>query len=49
MDEHIRVSTYGLLNLDVFLFQLIVTAGEDCTCRIWGMDGTQLEVIKEHT
>ncbi|KAF3567130.1 hypothetical protein DY000_02010826 [Brassica cretica] len=28
---------------------LIVTAGEDCTCRIWGMDGTQLEVIKEHT
>ncbi|CAH8304075.1 unnamed protein product [Eruca vesicaria subsp. sativa] len=27
---------------------LIVTAGEDCTCRIWGMDGTQLEVIKEH-
>ncbi|KAL1206267.1 Dynein assembly factor with WD repeat domains 1 [Cardamine amara subsp. amara] len=27
---------------------LIVTAGEDCTCRVWGVDGTQLEVIKEH-
>ncbi|KAF3504368.1 hypothetical protein F2Q69_00039460 [Brassica cretica] len=32
-----------------FSDSLIVTAGEDCTCRIWGMDGTQLEVIKEHT
>ncbi|KFK30735.1 hypothetical protein AALP_AA6G020500 [Arabis alpina] len=27
---------------------LIVTAGEDCTCRVWSVDGTQLEVIKEH-
>ncbi|ESQ46931.1 hypothetical protein EUTSA_v10027621mg [Eutrema salsugineum] len=27
---------------------LIVTAGEDCTCRVWGVDGTPLEVIKEH-
>ncbi|CAI9104863.1 OLC1v1003646C1 [Oldenlandia corymbosa var. corymbosa] len=28
---------------------LIVTAGEDCTCRVWGLDGQQLEVIKEHS
>ncbi|KAM3323632.1 putative protein isoform X1 [Capsicum chacoense] len=27
---------------------LIVTAGEDCTCRVWGMDGIQLTRIKEH-
>ncbi|KAG8653335.1 hypothetical protein MANES_05G010600v8 [Manihot esculenta] len=27
---------------------LIVTAGEDCTCRIWGLDGKQLNLIKEH-
>ncbi|KAJ7977730.1 WD repeat-containing protein [Quillaja saponaria] len=27
---------------------LIVTAGEDCTCRVWGLDGEQLEMIKEH-
>nr|XP_027099999.1 uncharacterized protein LOC113719126 isoform X1 [Coffea arabica]XP_027100006.1 uncharacterized protein LOC113719126 isoform X1 [Coffea arabica] len=27
---------------------LIVTAGEDCTCRVWGPDGIQLKVIKEH-
>ncbi|KAK7259152.1 hypothetical protein RIF29_24751 [Crotalaria pallida] len=27
---------------------LIVTASEDCTCRIWGTDGEQLQVIKEH-
>nr|GEV10943.1 hypothetical protein [Tanacetum cinerariifolium] len=26
---------------------LIVTVGEDCTC-VWGLDGTQLKVIKEH-
>ncbi|KAF8401230.1 hypothetical protein HHK36_012160 [Tetracentron sinense] len=28
---------------------LMVTCGEDCTCRVWGMDGNQLKVIKEHT
>ncbi|XP_043725320.1 uncharacterized protein LOC122671907 isoform X2 [Telopea speciosissima] len=28
---------------------LIVTAGEDCTCHVWGMDGSQLKIIKEHT
>ncbi|KAF5190872.1 Wd repeat-containing protein [Thalictrum thalictroides] len=28
---------------------LIVTAGEDCTCRVWGMDGKQLLLQKEHT
>ncbi|XP_042476563.1 uncharacterized protein LOC122058127 isoform X2 [Macadamia integrifolia] len=28
---------------------LIVTAGEDCTCHVWGMDGSQLKMIKEHT
>ncbi|PIA37960.1 hypothetical protein AQUCO_02900069v1 [Aquilegia coerulea] len=28
---------------------LIVTAGEDCTCRVWGMDGKQLLLKKEHT
>ncbi|XP_058076183.1 uncharacterized protein LOC131224801 isoform X2 [Magnolia sinica] len=27
---------------------VIITAGEDCTCRVWGMDGTQLMVIREH-
>ncbi|XP_012082975.1 uncharacterized protein LOC105642679 isoform X2 [Jatropha curcas] len=27
---------------------LIVTAGEDCTCRVWGFDGKQLKMIKEH-
>lgn len=27
---------------------LIVTAGEDCSCRVWGLDGKQLQVIKEH-
>ncbi|KAL2935082.1 WD repeat-containing protein 6 [Bienertia sinuspersici] len=26
----------------------IVTAGEDCTCRVWGLDGKELTVIKEH-
>ncbi|XP_038903665.1 uncharacterized protein LOC120090197 isoform X2 [Benincasa hispida] len=27
---------------------LIITASEDCTCRAWGIDGKQLEMIKEH-
>ncbi|XP_038683982.1 uncharacterized protein LOC119984211 isoform X3 [Tripterygium wilfordii] len=27
---------------------LVVTAGEDCTCRIWGLDGQQIGMIKEH-
>ncbi|KAJ9187931.1 hypothetical protein P3X46_003342 [Hevea brasiliensis] len=27
---------------------LIVTAGEDCTCRVWRLDGKQLNLIKEH-
>lgn len=27
---------------------LIVTAGEDCTCRLWKLDGKQLQMIKEH-
>ncbi|XP_057251305.1 uncharacterized protein LOC104894802 isoform X2 [Beta vulgaris subsp. vulgaris] len=27
----------------------IVTAGEDCTCRVWELDGTELRVIKEHS
>ncbi|KAL2345522.1 hypothetical protein Fmac_006807 [Flemingia macrophylla] len=27
---------------------LLVTVSEDCTCRIWGVDGKQLQVIKEH-
>ncbi|THG19177.1 hypothetical protein TEA_002269 [Camellia sinensis var. sinensis] len=27
---------------------LIVTAGEDCTCRVWGLDGNQLKMIREH-
>ncbi|KAJ9547579.1 hypothetical protein OSB04_020122 [Centaurea solstitialis] len=26
----------------------IITVGEDCTCRVWGLDGTQLRIIKEH-
>lgn len=28
--------------------KFIVTAGEDCTCRVWELDGTELRVIKEH-
>ncbi|XP_022757740.1 uncharacterized protein LOC111304949 isoform X3 [Durio zibethinus] len=27
---------------------LIITAGEDCTCRLWGLDGKQLRMVKEH-
>ncbi|CAM8965527.1 unnamed protein product [Rhodiola kirilowii] len=27
---------------------LIVTAGEDCTCRVWDLNGVQLKMIKEH-
>ncbi|CAK9145270.1 unnamed protein product [Ilex paraguariensis] len=27
---------------------LIITAGEDCTCRLWQLDGTQLRMIKDH-
>ncbi|KAK4749758.1 hypothetical protein SAY87_027207 [Trapa incisa] len=27
---------------------VIITASEDCSCRIWGIDGKQLKVIKEH-
>ncbi|XP_020255003.1 uncharacterized protein LOC109831932 isoform X2 [Asparagus officinalis] len=27
---------------------VVITAGEDCTCRLWGMDGKQLSTIKEH-
>lgn len=27
---------------------LIITVGEDCTCRVWALDGTQLKMIKEH-
>ncbi|KAI6672617.1 hypothetical protein NL676_000523 [Syzygium grande] len=27
---------------------LIVTAGEDCSCHVWGLDGRQHEVIREH-
>uniref|UniRef100_A0A7N0UV80 WD repeat-containing protein 6 n=2 Tax=Kalanchoe fedtschenkoi TaxID=63787 RepID=A0A7N0UV80_KALFE len=27
---------------------LIVTAGEDCTCRVWNSNGVQLQMIKEH-
>ncbi|XP_073147643.1 uncharacterized protein [Henckelia pumila] len=28
---------------------LIITVGEDCTCRVWDHDGRELNVIKEHT
>ncbi|XVE77500.1 hypothetical protein DITRI_Ditri13aG0067600 [Diplodiscus trichospermus] len=27
---------------------LIISAGEDCTCRVWSLDGKQLRMIKEH-
>eukprot|EP00268_Persea_americana_P040412 TRINITY_DN4014_c1_g1_i13.p1 TRINITY_DN4014_c1_g1~~TRINITY_DN4014_c1_g1_i13.p1 ORF type:complete len:1209 (+),score=238.90 TRINITY_DN4014_c1_g1_i13:677-4303(+) len=27
---------------------VIITAGEDCTCRVWGLDGNQLLMVKEH-
>ncbi|KAL3827740.1 hypothetical protein ACJIZ3_016542 [Penstemon smallii] len=27
---------------------LIITAGEDCTCRVWDQDGRELKEIKEH-
>ncbi|XP_047325939.1 uncharacterized protein LOC124929581 isoform X2 [Impatiens glandulifera] len=28
--------------------KLIITGGEDCTCRVWDLDGNQLVTIKEH-
>jgi hypothetical protein len=28
--------------------QLIVTVGEDCTCRMWGLDGKQVQFIIQH-
>lgn len=28
---------------------IIITCGEDCTCRVWGLEGNQLMVIKEHS
>ncbi|KAG0472116.1 hypothetical protein HPP92_016662 [Vanilla planifolia] len=28
---------------------LIITAGEDCTCRVWDMNGNMLLTFKEHT
>ncbi|KAL2535206.1 Transducin family protein/WD-40 repeat family protein [Forsythia ovata] len=27
---------------------LIITAGEDCTCRVWDHDGRELNMIREH-
>ncbi|KAM0948407.1 putative transcription factor WD40-like family [Dioscorea sansibarensis] len=27
---------------------MVITASEDCTCRVWGMDGNQLLMIREH-
>ncbi|KAF8008258.1 hypothetical protein BT93_K2049 [Corymbia citriodora subsp. variegata] len=27
---------------------LIITAGEDCSCRVWGPDGRQHDIIREH-
>ncbi|KAH7678548.1 WD40-repeat-containing domain-containing protein [Dioscorea alata] len=27
---------------------MVITASEDCTCRVWGMDGSQLLMIREH-
>ncbi|XP_029118842.1 uncharacterized protein [Elaeis guineensis] len=27
---------------------IVITVGEDCTCRLWGMDGNQLMMFKEH-
>nr|CAD1829706.1 unnamed protein product [Ananas comosus var. bracteatus] len=26
----------------------VITAGEDCTCRVWGMEGKQIMMFKEH-
>ncbi|KAI3905302.1 hypothetical protein MKX01_039993 [Papaver californicum] len=31
-----------------FADSLIVTVGEDCTCRLWSLDGKELMMIKEH-
>ncbi|CAN1152351.1 Putative SNAP25 homologous protein SNAP30 [Linum perenne] len=54
------VSTYQVLlqtrevleglppTFNIFSQQLIVTAGEDCTCRVWDLEGKQLKMIKEH-
>ncbi|GJN30059.1 hypothetical protein PR202_gb18335 [Eleusine coracana subsp. coracana] len=28
--------------------QTMITAGEDCTCCIWGMDGKLIKIFKEH-
>ncbi|KAL8150342.1 hypothetical protein V2J09_020150 [Rumex salicifolius] len=34
---------------DCCIFEsLIVTAGEDCTCRLWGSGGSELKIVKEH-
>lgn len=27
---------------------IVITAGEDCTCRVWGKDGSELLMVKEH-
>ncbi|XP_020520511.1 uncharacterized protein LOC18430075 isoform X2 [Amborella trichopoda] len=27
---------------------IIITCGEDCTCRVWGIDGNQLLMFEEH-
>ncbi|MQL92620.1 hypothetical protein Taro_025232 [Colocasia esculenta] len=28
---------------------VVITAGEDCTCRVWDMDGNQIMMVKEHS
>ncbi|KAI4319911.1 hypothetical protein MLD38_033452 [Melastoma candidum] len=34
---------------DCFIYDnVIITAGEDCSCRVWGEDGKQLRIMKEH-
>lgn len=43
-DMNFRICSWVLLHA----FQFIITAGEDCTCRVWGSDGKQLKMIKEH-
>lgn len=35
-------------DLSYKIAQLIITAGEDCTCRVWDHDGRELNEIKEH-
>lgn len=48
MIVHLWGNFTSFLSNAFYSIQLLITAGEDCTCRVWGLDGMQLKVIKEH-